>query len=99
MLSSLAFALVVNQVAASSNLPASNAIQAMSEAICIAFLAASALSFVFGFAAARSVSAFLNCASSVARSGAGFSSERIAEGMAEVARIAAIRRSLGIIIL
>ena len=58
-LSSFSFALVANHVADSSNLPASKASHAMSEAICIAFAAASARSLVFSFAAARSASSFL----------------------------------------
>jgi len=65
----LSLALVANQVAASSNFAASKATQPISDAVCIAFVAAAARSLVFSLVAARSASAFLNCASRVARSG------------------------------
>src|ERR1700682_4965568 len=88
--------MVANHVAASSNLPASNASQAISEAICIAFLAASARSFVFSLVAARSASSFLNCASSCARSGfaaaVGFaSSQRTPAGTTKLTRRRAVK--------
>src|SRR5205085_2066524 len=50
-------------------------------------------------AAARSASAFLNCASRVARSGFAFSSDRIAEGIAELASTSATKMNRGKVIL
>src|SRR5437764_14715432 len=55
----------------------------MSDAICIAFLAASARSLVFSFAAMRAVFAWANCASSWTRSGLGVA---LAEGFASSPR-------------